>query len=215
VRVHSLSFVGGFRHTPNVDAVSWFIEEIFPLIQAKVPDVVFRIVGSHVPPEIESLRGRPGIEIVGFVEDTTFWLDEAAVSVAPLRYGAGMKGKVTEALSAGVPVVTTSIGAQGLGATSGLHLCIADTAKDFAETVVAALADPLAAERMGREGQRLIQEICGPDMIRRGLVAAFEPAPRSTAGGARGVWQRIAARIGCELWLLRGRVVRLVRSVKH
>lgn len=212
VRGHSLLFVGGFRHAPNVDAVTWFVEEIFPLIRERVPDVVFRIAGSHVPPEIESLRGSPGIEIVGFVEDTGFWLDETAVSVAPLRYGAGMKGKVTEALSAGVPVVTTSIGSQGLGATSGEHLAIADTAPAFAEAVIAALADPVAAARMGREGQRLIEGICGPDVIGQKLRTAFTCSVKSPPGGCSEAGRRILARIGCGLWLMRGLAGRFVRS---
>jgi glycosyltransferase involved in cell wall biosynthesis len=213
-RGHTLLFVGGFRHTPNIDAVLWLVREILPLVREQVPDVVLHVAGSRVPPEIDALRGTPGVEIVGYVENTAEWIDRAAVSVAPLRYGAGMKGKVTEALAAAVPVVTTSIGVQGLNARSGEHVRIADTAADFAAAVVATLADPVAAERMGRQGQALVAGICGPDVIRRELMAAFTPAASAAEPGGPGWAGRIVARIGCGLWLLRGHAARLLRSAK-
>jgi glycosyltransferase involved in cell wall biosynthesis len=127
VRGNVILFVGGFKHLPNVDAVLWFVHEVFPLIRAKVPDALFRIVGSHPPAEVQELRDSPGVEVLGYVADTSKCLDCAAVSVAPLRYGAGMKGKVAEALSAAVPVVTTTFGARihsGVGkAHRELQLC--------------------------------------------------------------------------------------------
>lgn len=214
-RGHTLFFVGNFWHAPNADAVLWFVREILPLVRERVPDVVLHVAGSHVPPEIEALRGTPGLEIVGFVESTGEWLDRTAVSIAPLRFGAGMKGKVTEALAAALPVVTTSIGVQGLGARSGEHARIADTAADFAAAVVATLADPEAAERMGRQGQALVAGICGPDVIRRELMAAFTPTAEERGRASWASARRIAACIACKMWLTRGWIASRIRSARH
>ncbi|MBL9136104.1 MAG: glycosyltransferase [Verrucomicrobiales bacterium] len=160
-RGNQMLFVGGFGHPPNRDAVHWFVTEILPRIRARIPDASFRVVGAKPPPDITALNGAPGVQIVGFVPDTGPYLDAAAVSVAPLRYGAGMKGKVTEALSAGLPVVTTSAGAQGLRAVSGEHLIVADEAASFADAVVQLLQDADRAARLGANGQRHILSLCG------------------------------------------------------
>ena len=112
-----LLFVGGFAHPPNADAVLWFAREIFPAIRGELPDVNFYVVGSKVTDEIKALE-QPGngIVIKGFVSDEELERLYATcrVVVVPLRYGAGVKGKVLEALYNGAPVITTSIGAEGI-----------------------------------------------------------------------------------------------------
>lgn len=182
-RGNQMLFVGGFGHPPNRDAVHWFVTEILPRIRARIPDATFRVVGAKPPPDITALDGTPGVQIVGFVPDTGPYLDAAAVSVAPLRYGAGMKGKVTEALSAGLPVVTTAAGAQGLRAVSGEHLIVADEASTFAAAVIQLLQDPDRAARLGANGQRHILSLCGEpaaaaiiDQLLRQLDGARPPA---------------------------------------
>jgi len=194
-RGNVILFVGGFRHLPNVDAVVWFVHEIFPLIRERLPDATFRIVGSHPPAEVHALQACPGVEVLGYVSDTSMCLDNAAVSVAPLRYGAGMKGKVTEALSAGLPVVTTPFGAQGLGARSGKHLHIADSAADFAEAVIETLADPAHAEQMGVEGQALVEAMCGPTVVCGKLIETFTPFAPSTSFSLVGWGRWVSARV--------------------
>ncbi|MCC7377364.1 MAG: glycosyltransferase [Verrucomicrobiales bacterium] len=160
-RGDQLLFVGGFAHPPNRDAVHWFVTEILPRIRARIPNAILRVVGNKPPPDIVALNGSAGVQVIGSVPETGPYLDAAAVSVAPLRYGAGMKGKVTEALAAGLPVVTTAVGAQGLHAVSGEHLVIADEAAAFAEAVVQLLLDPDRAARLGQSGQHLILSLCG------------------------------------------------------
>lgn len=131
-----LIFVGGFSHTPNVDGVTWFIKEIFPRIQAKIPPIKFHIVGSNVPDEIKSLVYE-GIILHGFVSDTV--LDElykkCRICVIPLRFGAGVKGKTIEAMYQQVAIVSTSIGIEGL---EGVETCIQakNSAEEFANEVV-------------------------------------------------------------------------------
>jgi glycosyltransferase involved in cell wall biosynthesis len=161
LREPELSFVGGFKHLPNVDGVEWFVREIWPGIRRAVPTVRFTVVGSDAPPSISGLDGRDGIEVVGYVPHTAPYLDRASVSVAPLRIGAGMKGKVTEAMAAALPVVSTTIGVQGLCAVPGVHCEIADSPEEFARLTVKLLNDTAAAAEIGRAGQRLVSALCG------------------------------------------------------
>jgi glycosyltransferase involved in cell wall biosynthesis len=158
-------FVGGFQHSPNRDAATWLVKNILPRVRQAVPAVTLRIVGHAPPPEVLALGARTGVDVIGFVPDVGPHLDAAAVSVAPLRYGAGMKGKVTEAMAAGIPVVTTSWGAQGLRAQAGKHLLLADSATDFAGAVIRCLREPTWAANIGLAGQRHIEGVCGEAVV--------------------------------------------------
>ncbi|HPJ71802.1 MAG TPA: glycosyltransferase, partial [bacterium] len=119
VEENSLLYVGSFGHYPNVEAVEYLIGEVWPLIRREVPDATLTVVGSHPTPEILARGGRDGIEVTGFVESVRPYLDRAAVFVAPMRKGMGMKGKVLEAMVRGKPVVTTSIGIRGAAVEPG------------------------------------------------------------------------------------------------
>lgn len=207
-RQQELLFVGGFGHRPNVDAICWFADEVMPRVLSVCPEAVLNIVGSRVTESVRKLDARPGVRVVGFVESTDEWLDSAAVSVAPLRYGAGMKGKVTEALSAGVPIVTTTIGAQGLNAVSGTHLHIADNPQSFADAIVRCLQDQPAAEEMGKRGRQLISAICSAETLKGRLQASLTPAEESTSGPAGLIdgLRRLPAFLHCLAIRLRNRI---------
>ncbi len=138
---NGLLFVGGFGHPPNVDAVVWFIEKVYPIIREKEPDIPFYVVGSNPPDEINKLDGN-GIIIKGFVSDEELetLYDTCRMVVVPLRFGAGVKGKVIEALYYGTPMITTSIGIEGIiGADSFVE--IADDKNSFAEKVLSLYFD--------------------------------------------------------------------------
>lgn len=155
-----LLFVGGFSHPPNADGVLWFAREIFPLIREKLGKVNFYVVGSKVTREIEELE-QPGngIIIKGFVSDEELARLYGAVRmvVVPLRYGAGVKGKVVEAVYHGAPVVTTTVGAEGIpGADRAL--CIADEPEAFAGEVVRLYGDDQELNAMSEQTQRLIRK---------------------------------------------------------
>ena len=152
-----LLFVGGFWQRPNGDAVLWFVERVLPRIRAELPDTVFRIAGSNMTDEVRALADRPGVELFGYAEDLTPVLDTAHVFVAPLRYGAGMKGKVGHAMISGLPVVATTIGGEGMSASDGVHLLMADEPEDFADHVVSLLRDDALWHRLQAEGQALIE----------------------------------------------------------
>ena len=130
-----LLFIGNFNHPPNADAVLWFCREILPLVRERIPGVRLRVVGANPPQAVQQLNG-DAVQVVGWVPETASHLDAARVSVAPLRVGAGMKGKVGEALARGIPVVATSIAAEGMGLVHGEHALVADDPVDFADAVV-------------------------------------------------------------------------------
>ncbi|MBN7795175.1 glycosyltransferase [Parahaliea mediterranea] len=137
-------FVGGFNHPPNVDAVCWFVAEVLPDIRAKCPDIRLHVVGSNPTAEVEALHCGE-VVVHGYVSDEE--LDALyrgiAVAVVPLRYGAGVKGKVLEAVQQNVPLVTTAVGAEGIPDAEEV-MTIADSARDFADRVGEVLAGDAA-----------------------------------------------------------------------
>jgi len=133
-------FVGGFDHAPNVDAVLYFCEHILPLVVAELPDVVFHVVGSNMPEHILNLRSSH-INPVGYVADLREVFDRVRVFVAPLRYGAGLKGKVGQSMSFGVPVVGTSIAFEGFSLIDHQEGIIANDPNSFAQSVVKLFVD--------------------------------------------------------------------------
>jgi GT2 family glycosyltransferase/ubiquinone/menaquinone biosynthesis C-methylase UbiE len=128
-------FVGGYQHTPNIDAVQYFVIEIMPLLRKKIPGVRFHAVGSNAPTEIKALACED-IVITGYIEDLDSLLDKMRVSVAPLRYGAGIKGKIGSAMAMGLPVVATSLAAEGMSLTKNENILIADGAAHLADAIV-------------------------------------------------------------------------------
>jgi GT2 family glycosyltransferase len=127
-------FIGGFLHQPNIDAVIYFVKEIMPILRKSLPGANFLIIGSHAPKEILDLAAKD-IKVLGFVPDISKIFDQIRLSVTPIRYGAGIKGKIGTSMAFGVPVVSTSIGAEGMGLKNKKNLIIADTPEDFAVAV--------------------------------------------------------------------------------
>ena len=177
-----LGFIGHFGHPPNADAVGFLVRDIVPRLGRTVR---VRLVGRGVTPEVAALAG-PGVEVTGPVADVRPHLLAATVFVAPVRFGTGMRGKTLEALAMGRPVVTTSVGAEGLGATSGRHLLVADRAADIAAAIVRLLDDAALAADLGRGGRALVETCFGWDAIAEAhehiyeAVVAAPPATRPT-----------------------------------
>lgn len=147
-----LVFVGGFRHPPNVDAVRWFVEDVFPRVRQRLPEVVFHCIGGDVPAEIAALGARPGIVVHGHVPDIAPWMDGARIGLAPLRYGAGVKGKVNLSMAHGQPVVATTCAVEGMHLRDGHDVLVADDAAAFAEAVVRLYTDEALWQRLSRHG---------------------------------------------------------------
>ncbi|GAB3515233.1 glycosyltransferase [Pseudoxanthomonas daejeonensis] len=136
-----LVFVGGFRHPPNADAVLWFAREVFPRIRQRLPDVRFHCIGADPPAEVRALATQPGIIVHGHVPDLAPYMDGGRVAVAPLRFGAGVKGKVNLSMAHGQPVVATTCAVEGMHLRDGVDVVVADDATGFADAVAELYAD--------------------------------------------------------------------------
>lgn len=162
----NLLFVGGFSHDPNVDAVQWLCADIFPLIREALPGVTLTIAGSNPPEAIRQFQSN-AIEVTGFVPSLAQYYRKSLLSVAPLRYGSGMKGKVGEAMAHGLPVVTTTIGAQGMGLIHGFDSMISDNAEGFAAAVIELIRDRKLYESVRAKAMEKIRETSSPEIVER------------------------------------------------
>lgn len=133
-------FIGGFEHPPNMDAVLYFVKEIFPQVKQAVQDIKFFIIGSKTPQEIRDLASND-VMITGYVEDISTYFNSCRMSIAPLRYGAGIKGKILTSFSYGLPAVATSIASEGMGIKNEHDVLVADTAEAFAQQVIRLYSD--------------------------------------------------------------------------
>jgi glycosyltransferase involved in cell wall biosynthesis/SAM-dependent methyltransferase len=151
-------FIGGFPHTPNVDAVVYFCNEILPLVRISLPDIKFHIIGNSPPPQVLALANLPGVIIHGYMRDISPMFRACKLSVAPLRYGAGIKGKIGTSLAYGVPVVATSIAVEGMEIEAGQHVLVADTPQQFADAIVHLYKTKDAWTRLSENGRdRMLQ----------------------------------------------------------
>jgi glycosyltransferase involved in cell wall biosynthesis len=177
-------FVGHFGHEPNIDAVHWLAQEIVPLVRQQDPTIGFRIVGNDMP---ESLRrlARPGLDLIGSVKILDTLLDETRLTVAPLRYGAGIKAKVLESLAAGVPCVGTSIAFEGMTLPPALMGCVADTPAAFAKALVRLYRDGAAHAVAATAGQRYALTSCSEACVDAQIQQALAPALHRWAGIAK------------------------------
>jgi sugar transferase (PEP-CTERM/EpsH1 system associated) len=154
----TLVFTGTMNYRPNIEGIKWFVESVLQRVRAAVPDVELLIVGSKPTPEVERLGRMPGVVVTGFVEDIREYLKRASVCIAPLKIARGLQNKVLEAMAMGKAVVCTPQAYEGIRATPGSHLMVADGADAFAATTIDLLLDPAKAEQLGLEARRCIEK---------------------------------------------------------
>lgn len=179
-----LVFVGSYKWSPNVDAMVYFCGAVMPLLRKLVSKVRLRIVGSSPTPEVSALACED-IEVVGYVDDTTPYLSSSDVSVAPLRFGGGMKGKIGEALAHGLPVVTTPVGAEGFGFTVGEHVLVGSTPDELASLIAKLWTERDTYDRIRAAGWAFVNERLStaavarqiPDFIKRTMSVAPQRMP--------------------------------------
>jgi len=152
-----LVFTGAMDYWPNIDAVIWFTEQVFPLILAKEPLAQFFIVGAHPKPEILALRKKANVVVTGFVEDIRDYIAIADICVAPLRIARGIQNKVLEAMAMGKAVVATTSAIEGITAENGQHVMIADTAEEYAKTVLHLLRHKDQREILGTNARQCME----------------------------------------------------------
>lgn len=170
--IKKLVFVGGFPHTPNVDAVKYLVEEIYPIILNELPEVHLYIVGYAPPPEITSLACN-NITVTGRVDDLSEFYSDDSLALIPLRFGAGVKGKTIEAMSRGVPVVGSSVAFQGIAIEPGVHGLVGDSPQELAQHVINLIQSPTYAFLIGVAAQKFIGDFYNIEHFRTKLLGAL------------------------------------------
>ncbi|MCL4301091.1 MAG: glycosyltransferase [Anaerolineae bacterium] len=162
---YDLLFTGKMDFRPNIDAVLWFGKYVWPLIQAQRPGTSFAIVGQRPHPRLDILRNLPGVTITGYVDDVRPYLAGAKVYVAPLRVGGGTRLKLLEAMMMGLPIVATTLGAEGFPVVNGQELILADEPERFAREALDLLDNPARRARLGAAGRAFAQANYGWDAL--------------------------------------------------
>ncbi|MCA1714421.1 MAG: glycosyltransferase family 4 protein [Gammaproteobacteria bacterium] len=183
---HGLLFVGGHLHPPNNDAVKWLIGDIFPRISQQLPEVQLHLVGADPPPEVQAAAARVrGIVVHGQVPDLAPLLDGCRITLAPLRFGAGIKGKINQSMAHGLPVVATPCAVEGMHLRDGEDVLVAKNAGDFAAAVVRLYRDGTLWARLSRNGLDNVRAHFSPEAARRTLRQSL-PAKTRAHGPAHG-----------------------------
>ena len=172
----NIFFLGGFGHPPNVGAVQWFAAEVWPHVRKALPKVEFHIIGAEAPDAVVALGQLPGIKVVGFVPDLDPVLQTLRVGVAPLQYGAGIKGKVAVTMGAGIPCVCTEIAAEGMGIKNNVHALVENDPVRFAEAIVTLYKEEKTWIRLAKNGQALVQDKYGDAANRASLLKVLDQA---------------------------------------
>ena len=166
-----IAFIGGYRHTPNVDAAVWTAQSLMPILRGSVPGIELLLVGSNMPAEVSALAAKD-IVPVGFVPALDSVLERVRLTVAPLRFGAGLKGKVIDSLAAGIPCVMTSIAAEGIDLPADLKSLVADEPQELAGCIASLCRDDGEYRRVVEAGRAFVAANYSPDRIDAQLLAA-------------------------------------------
>jgi sugar transferase (PEP-CTERM/EpsH1 system associated) len=170
----TILLLGTMHYYPNIDAVMLFFKAIYPTLRTNYPDLQVLIVGHQPPPAIVALGKQPGVTVTGSVPDIRPYLARSSLLAVPLRLGGGTRLKIAEALAAGVPVVSTPIGAQGLAVEHGRHLLLAETPTAFAAAIQQLLAAPSYGQQLAKAGRQLVESQYSWAALGAQFVAACE-----------------------------------------
>ncbi|HVO87498.1 MAG TPA: glycosyltransferase, partial [Casimicrobiaceae bacterium] len=164
-----LVFIGGFQHPPNTDAVLWYAKEILPLVRQRLPGVKTYIVGASVPASLKALSA-PDFVVTGYVPDVTSYFTGCRVSISPLRYGAGVKGKVNLAMSYGLPVVATPPSIEGMFLEDGVDVMVASEPAAFADAIERVYSDEALWNKLAQGGRENIRAHFSRDVARSAIT---------------------------------------------
>ncbi|MCP4357462.1 MAG: glycosyltransferase [Chloroflexi bacterium] len=151
-----VTFLGGLHWPPNADGILWFAEEVWPLIQKKLPDALFTVIGKDPPAKLTTMP-LTGLDVTGYVDDPRPYLAETAAFIVPLHAGGGMRVKIVDGWSWGLPIVSTTIGAEGIQYEDGRDILIADNTKTFAEAVTKLFRQPELANSLRKSGRSALE----------------------------------------------------------
>jgi GT2 family glycosyltransferase/glycosyltransferase involved in cell wall biosynthesis len=165
-------FIGGFQHPPNIDAVLFFMEKIYPLVRDRLSDAKFYIIGDKPPPEVVALA-TDNVIVTGLQRDVRPFFESVRLSVAPLRWGAGVKGKINQSMAYGVPVVATSTAAEGMGLSNREDILVADEPEDFARAIIELYESEELWSRLSKNGVKKTKARYSVSAARRRLGHLF------------------------------------------
>jgi glycosyltransferase involved in cell wall biosynthesis len=168
----SMMFIGNMGYPPSADAMLFFCRDILPLIRRTIPDVELWIVGRDAPPDVLNLADE-NTHVTGRVEDVIPYYQRSSICIVPLRAGGGTRLKILESMALGRPVVSTTIGCEGLDVVDGQHLLVADDAEQFAEKTVRLLTDQQLHRTLSAYGRRLVETSYDWDVIAKQLMDVF------------------------------------------
>lgn len=192
-----LAFIGSYGHAPNIDGVRWFMKYVFPIIKNRLPDVEVSIIGPNPPEDFhEYAKHYAGVRVTGYVEDHRSILSSSRVGIAPLRFGAGVKGKIAEYFCCGLPCVSTTIGIEGMNLIPGKEVLVGDTPEDFAGAVIQAYTNPDIWLGLSESGVEYVMRELSIRAVAPRLLAAVESASRIKKKKHKAVWGNI-------LWCIR------------
>lgn len=166
-------YVGNYQNLPNVDALEYFVLDVWPLLRLECPDARLSVVGANPSDRVLRFDGADGITVVGPVDDLRDAYHHHRVMVAPIRAGSGTRLKILEAFAAGIPVVSTTLAAEGIRAEHGTHLLIADNAVDFAGAVAAVLGDDDLARALPTAAAELVRGVYDWRLVADRMMAAY------------------------------------------
>lgn len=170
----SLVFVGGFTWFPNLDAITYFCEDILPKLLKTIPDIQLTVIGKQPDtPVAQEIAKHPNVTLAGLVEDIRPDVDAAAAYIVPLRIGGGTRLKILDALSMSKAIISTSVGCEGLDVEDGKTIVIADTPDAFVQAIVKVLADPAWADTIGRQGRQLVESRYDWAAVAKTLMAVY------------------------------------------
>jgi len=178
-------FIGSFLHPPNVDAVLYFAREIYPLIAQHLPTAKFYIIGDKAPPEVVALASK-NVIVTGAMPDVRPFFESVKLSVAPLRFGAGVKGKINQSMAMGVPVVATSLAVEGMLLTDREDILIADAPQDFANAVVELYTSEKLWTKLSDNGVNTTNVLYSKAAAKKQLAQLFTQEHLSSRSPSRG-----------------------------
>ncbi|MFK7803661.1 MAG: glycosyltransferase family 4 protein [Anaerolineae bacterium] len=152
-----VTFLGGLHWPPNAEGIVWFYQNVWPEILKQVPDAQLTIIGKNPPAELEEGGVQANVEVTGYVDDPVPYLEDTAVFIVPLHSGGGMRVKIIDGWSWGLPIVSTTIGAEGIQYHNNVDICIADSAADFARSSIELLQNPAKANALSTEGRNTVE----------------------------------------------------------
>jgi polysaccharide biosynthesis protein PslH len=178
--------LGTLHYLPNADGIRWFLKEVFPLIRRDVPQASLTIVGKNPPQDflLSAASSAGAIVVTGYVPDLTPHLEEAALMVVPVRAGGGMRVRILEAFARGMPVVTTTVGLEGIEARPGEDVLVADTPAEFSERVVELLDNEQLRARLSANGRRLVETTYDWQVVLKKMHEMYREVENERARGA-------------------------------